>query len=90
MRILNVPELNVPEIKMPEALETGAAKPEAQQLKRKIKLSWEDLILAVALIVIVTSWLKGTFTPEQVLAYLGFTATGGMWGYVSASKSSKS
>lgn len=79
--------LNVPEIKIPGGLETGAVKPEARQLRRKIKLSWEDLILALALIVIVTSWLRGTFTPEQVLAYLGFTATGGMWGYVSASKS---
>lgn len=82
--------LNVPEIKIREGLETGAVRPEGRRLKRKIKLSWEDLILALALIVIVTSWLRGTFTPEQVLAYLGFTATGGMWGYVSGSKSSKS
>lgn len=79
--------LKVPDIRMPEGLEVGAVRPKAQQLKRKIKLSWEDLILALALLVIVTSWLKGAFTPEQVLAYFGFTATGGMWGYVSANKS---
>lgn len=55
--------------------------------KRRLKLSWEDLILFLALTVIIVSWLKGTFTSEQALSYLGFTATGGMWGYVSGSKS---
>lgn len=83
----NMRILKVPDIRMPEGLKTGAVRPKAEQLKRKIKVSWEDLILALALIVILTSWLRGTFTAEQVLAYLGFTATGGMWGYVSASKS---
>lgn len=82
MRLLNVP---IGEI--PEGLKTGAVQLKTQQVKRKIRLSWEDLILAIALIVIITSWIKGTFTAEQVLAYLGFTATGGAWGYVSASKS---
>lgn len=71
-------------IKVPK---TGLTEAETQPLKRQLKLGWEDLILVLALTVIVTSWLKGIFTPEQVLAYLGFTATGGMWGYVSGSKS---
>ena len=79
--------LKVPNVEIPEGLKTGTLQLKAQQVKRKIKLSWEDLILALALIVITTSWIKGTFTAEQVLAYLGFTATGGVWGYVSASKS---
>jgi hypothetical protein len=71
-------------IKVPKV---GLTEAETQPLERQLKLGWEDLILALALTVIVTSWLKGIFTPEQVLAYLGFTATGGMWGYVSGSKS---
>ncbi|NVM55790.1 MAG: hypothetical protein HWN66_18970 [Candidatus Helarchaeota archaeon] len=71
-------------VKVPRA---GLMEAETQRIKRQLKLSWEDLILALALIVIITSWLKGIFTPEQVLAYLGFTATGGIWGYVSGSKS---
>jgi hypothetical protein len=79
--------VKIPEIRTPQELEAGAAKPEAQRFKRKIKLSWEDLILGLALIVIITSWLKGIFTPEQVLGYLGFTTAGGMWGYVSAKES---
>jgi len=79
--------LKVPTAEIPEGLKTGALQLKTQQVKRKIRLSWEDLVLALALIVIITSWLKGTFTAEQVLAYLGFTTTGGVWGYVSASKS---
>ena len=71
-------------VKVPKA---GLTEAEIPRMKRQLKLSWEDLILVLALAVIVTSWLKGIFTPEQVLAYLGFTATGGMWGYVSGSKS---
>ena len=71
-------------IKVPKA---GLMEGETPRMKRQLKLSWEDLILVLALTVIVTSWLRGIFTPEQVLAYLGFTATGGMWGYVSGSKS---
>jgi len=74
MRLIKVPKVGLTEAETP-------------QMKRQLKLSWEDLILVLALTVIITSWLKGIFTPEQVLAYLGFTATGGMWGYVSGSKS---
>lgn len=59
----------------------------AQKPKSKIKLSWEDIILGIAILVIIISWITGSFTPEQVLAYLGFTATGGVWGYVSGSGS---
>lgn len=59
------------------------------QQKSRISLSWEDVILGIALSVILISWITGAFTPEQVLAYLGFTATGGVWGYVSGSESRK-
>ena len=71
-------------IKVPKV---GLMEAEARRMKRQLKLRWEDLILALALAVIIISWLKGTFTSAEVLAYLGFTSAGGMWGYVSGSKS---
>ena len=71
-------------IKVPKA---GLMEGETQRMKRQLKLSWEDLILALALAIIIVSWLKGIFTSEQALSYLGFTSAGGMWGYVSGSKS---
>jgi len=74
-------------MRLVKVAKAGLTEAETPQMKRQLKLSWEDLILVLALTVIITSWLKGIFTPEQVLAYLGFTATGGMWGYVSGSKS---
>ncbi len=82
--------LNVPEIKIPEGLETGVVKPEARQLKRKINLSWEDVILALILIIIVAGLITKELTIAEALAYLGVTTSGGVWGYVSGSKSSKS
>jgi hypothetical protein len=78
MRILSAPKVQT--AKVPGGL--SKSQPQAQA-KKKIKLSWEDLVLGLAVLVIVVSWIQGVFTPDQVLAYLGFTATGGIWGYFS-------
>lgn len=69
--------------RLPEGLETGAVRPRVAKPKRKIKLGWEDLILGLALIIIVTGWLKKELNIDQVLAYLGFGASGGIWGFIS-------
>jgi hypothetical protein len=84
MRILSAPEAQMPEVRdvSKPKLQTKAPKPQVQA-KKKIKLSWEDVILGIALLVIIVSWITGAFGPDQVLAYLGFTATGGIWGYFS-------
>ena len=50
---------------------------------KKFKLGWEDIILLIAIIIILVSWIRNEFSSEQALAYLGFTATGGIWGVFS-------
>jgi hypothetical protein len=77
--------VNVQETKSVQTLGAPAPGGSMSKTKRKIKLSWEDLILAISLIVIIVSWIQGIFTADQVLAYLGFTATGGVWGYMTGS-----
>ncbi len=54
---------------------------------KQLRLGWEDIVLALALLIIVVSWLRGQFTPAEALAYLGFTTTGGIWGYFSGKQS---
>jgi hypothetical protein len=53
-----------------------------------LNLGWEDIVLALALAIIIISWLRGQYTPDQALAYLGFTTSGGIWGYMSGKESS--
>lgn len=80
MRLVKVPE----ETGRTEAeMETGAVRP----LKRKIKLSWEDVILALILIIIIAGLITKELSIAEALAYLGVTTSGGVWGYVSGSKS---
>ncbi len=78
MRIVSA---SSPSIKLYGASGAGAGKTQAG--KKTLKLGWEDLILGFALVVILVSWIQGTFTPDQVLAYLGFTTAGGAWGLLS-------
>ncbi len=51
--------------------------------RKKVRFGWEDIVLFLALLIILVSWVKGDFSPDRALAYLGFTATGGIWGYFS-------
>ncbi len=80
--------VKVPDIRVTGGL--GAAGTETRRPKRKIKLSWEDLLIAFGLIVLIRGLITKEFTSAEVLSYLGFAAGGGVWGYVSGNKSTAS
>jgi hypothetical protein len=71
MRIVSIPS----PVKLMGAPAASTAKE-----KKTIKLGWEDIIIALALLIIVVSWIQGRITPDQAISYLGFTAAGGVWG----------
>ncbi len=84
MRIISVPG-PVAVMRAPGGAEAG--KPVAEKIK--IRLGWEDILVATAFIVIVVSWMQGVYGPDQVLSHLGFAGAGGVWGYVTGVKKGK-
>jgi len=85
MRIVKIPEETSKREIEGRQLETGAVRP--RKFKTKIKLSWEDLIIAFGLFVLIRGLITKEFTSAEVLSYLGFATGGGAWGYLSGSKS---
>lgn len=46
-------------------------------------IAWEDVIIAIILFLIIFAYAKGDLTVKEALAYLGVSAGGGFWGYLS-------
>ncbi len=78
MRFIKVPEVGL------------MAAGEHKRPKTKIKLSWEDAIIALILIIIITGLITKELSIAEALTYLGVTGSGGVWGFVSGNRSSKS
>jgi len=55
----------------------------------KVRFGWEDIILAVALMIIVVTWLKGDMDAQAALIALFGTGMGGAWGMVSGKASAE-
>jgi hypothetical protein len=79
MRIVSIPS----PVKLMGAPMGGDKAAPSAGAKKSIKLGWEDIVIGLALLIIVVSWLQGRITPDQAISYLGFTAAGGVWGVFS-------
>ena len=55
----------------------------------KVRFGWEDIILAVALVIIVVTWIKGDMDAQAALIALFGTGMGGAWGVVSGKASAE-
>jgi hypothetical protein len=53
-----------------------------------VKLGFEDLLVAMVIIIVLAAWAAGQLTIQQVLSYLGVSTTGGVWGLLSGKSSS--
>jgi hypothetical protein len=49
-----------------------------------VKFGWEDVILALALLIIFVSWAQGSMDSQGALVALLGTGAGGAWGHVAA------
>jgi hypothetical protein len=58
-------------------------------VSKAVKLGFEDLILAMVMIVLVVGYVRGQLTIQEFLTYLGVTGAGGLWGMLGGTSSSK-
>jgi hypothetical protein len=50
---------------------------------------YEDLILALIVIVLIVGYARGQLTIQDFLTYLGVSGAGGLWGMLGGTLSSK-
>jgi hypothetical protein len=60
----------------------------ASNFETSVKLGFEDLLVAMVIIIVLVAWAAGQLTIQQVLSYLGVSTTGGVWGLLSGKSSS--
>jgi len=63
--------------------------PTASDGTRTVEFGKEDLLLALVIAILLIGWANGQLTIQQVLAYLGVSTTGGVWGLIGGASSDK-
>jgi len=63
--------------------------PTTPETVRTAEFGKEDFILALILAILLIGWGTGQLTIQQLLAYLGVTTTGGVWGLIGGASSDK-
>ena len=56
---------------------------------KTVELGKEDIILALIIAILLIGWGTGQLNIQQLLAYLGVTTTGGVWGLIGGASSDK-
>jgi hypothetical protein len=56
---------------------------------KTVEFGKEDLILALIIAILLIGWATGQITIQQLLAYLGVSTTGGVWGLIGGASSDK-
>lgn len=49
----------------------------------------EDLLLLLIIVILLAGYIRGQLTIQELLAYLGVSTTGGVWGLIGGVSSSK-
>lgn len=56
---------------------------------RSVEIGKEDFILVLIVAILLIGWATGQLTIQQLLAYLGVSTTGGLWGLIGGVSSDK-
>jgi hypothetical protein len=56
--------------------------PAPSEASRTVEFGKEDIVFALIVGILVAGWVTGQLTIEQLLAYLGVSTTGGVWGLI--------
>jgi hypothetical protein len=67
------------------APETRTTPPEG----RTVEFGKEDLLLLLIIVILLAGYIRGQLTIQELLAYLGVSTTGGVWGLIGGVSSSK-
>jgi hypothetical protein len=59
------------------------------EASRTVEFGKEDYLLLIVLLILAIGYLRGQLSIQEVLAYLGVSTTGGVWGLIGGSSSSK-
>jgi hypothetical protein len=63
--------------------------PAPADMSRTVEFGKEDYLLLIVLLILTIGYLRGQLSIQEVLTYLGVTTTGGIWGLIGGSSSSK-
>ncbi len=74
-----------------EAVEASlkSGSPTPPDVSKTVQLGSEDLVLGVIILVLIIGYVRGQLTIQDLLAYLGVSGAGGLWGMLGGSASSK-
>ena len=85
MRIVRKAEKEIVEAYKSKSPETRGSPPDG----KTVEFGKEDIILAIIIGLLILAYAQGQLTIQEVLAYLGVTTSGGVWGLIGGASSTK-
>jgi hypothetical protein len=64
-------------------------RPVPPEAARTVEFGKEDLLLLLVVAILLIGYARGQLSIQELLAYLGVSTTGGVWGLIGGAASSK-